>query len=77
MVKDRHGDPDTQERLIAGAKEKIAAHIEQGARFAPAQVREPLADKARQTPERAATAEAARAPQAEVHKPGPERTRSR
>ncbi len=69
VVKDRHPDPAVQERLIAGAKEKIAGHMEHGARFAPAQVREAVADKERPTSERA--------PAAEAVKPGPERTRSR
>ncbi|MCR5876838.1 hypothetical protein LRS10_23400 [Phenylobacterium sp. J426] len=77
VVKDRHPDPAVQERLIAGAKEKIAGHIEHGARFAPAQVREPVADKERSIPERAPAAEAVRGAQPEVSKPGPERTRSR
>lgn len=77
VVKDRHPDPEVQERLIAGAKEKIAGHIEHGARFAPAQIREPVAEKERPTPERAPPAEAARVPQPDVTKPSPERTRSR
>ncbi len=77
VVKDRHPDPAVQERLIAGAKEKIAGHIEHGARFAPAQVREPVAEKERAGPDHASAADAARAPQLEVTKPGPERTRSR
>lgn len=77
VVKDRHPDPAVQERLIAGAKEKIASHIEHGARFAPAHVRETVAEKDRATPDRASSAEAARVAQPEVHKPGPERTRSR
>jgi hypothetical protein len=77
VVKDRHPDPAVQERLIAGAKEKIAGHIEHGARFARAQIREPVAEKERPTPERAPAAEAAPVPQPVATKPGPERTRSR
>ncbi|WP_068877924.1 LPD7 domain-containing protein [Phenylobacterium sp. CCH9-H3] len=77
IVKDRHPDPAMQERLIAGAKEKIAAHIEQGGRFAPAQVREPVVDKGRPSPEQAPAVEAARAVRPESAKSGPERTRSR
>ena len=57
--------------------EEVKEEIEQGARFAPAQIREPVAEKERATPERASPAEAARVAQPEVHKPGPERTRSR
>ncbi len=77
VVKDRHPDPAVQERLIAGAKEKIAGHIEHGARFARAQIREPVAEKERPTPERAPAAEAAPVPQPDATKAGPERTRSR
>lgn len=77
VVKDRHPDPAVQDRLIAGAKEKIASQIEQGAKFAPAQVREPEAAKDRPAMERAQPAERDRAAQPLIDKSGPERTRGR
>lgn len=77
VVKDRHPDPAVQERLIAGAKEKIAGHIAQGGRFTPARVREPEAAKEQQSAERGPAAEASRLAQPEVNKVGPERTRGR
>ena len=79
VVKDRHADPAVQDRLIAGAKEKIAAHIEQGARFSPAQLREPVADRDRPPAERGTPARDASAAkrQPDLNKPGPERTRGR
>lgn len=78
VVKDRHPDPAVQDRLIAGAKEKIAAHIEQGGRFSRAQVREPMADRERSTTERGPARDSGLfARQQELNKPGPERTRGR
>lgn len=77
VVKDREADPAAQDRLLAGAKEKIAGYLEKGAAFAPAQIREPEVAKARPTAERAPTAERDRATPPEFHKAGPERTRGR
>jgi hypothetical protein len=77
VVKDRHADPAVQDRLIASAKEQIAGHIEQGARFAAAMVREPETAKERPANERVATPEGSRGEPSEIHKPGPERTRGR
>lgn len=77
VVKERHEDPAVQERLIAGAKEKIADHIEKGAKFEPAKVREQQVVMERQQPERSAAKELDRGGQEEVHKGGPERTRGR
>lgn len=77
VVKDRHPDPAVQDRLIAGAKEKIASHIEQGAKFTPAQVREPEVAKERPAIERAQPAERDRVASSPLDKSGPERTRGR
>lgn len=77
VVKDRHRDPAVQERLIAGAKEQIASRLEQGARFAPAMVREAEPVRERPTTERVASTEAGRGGFPETHKSGPERTRGR
>lgn len=78
VVKDRHPDPAVQDRLIAGAKEKIAAHIEHGARFSRANLREPAVDRDRPAAERELARDgAAAARQPELNKPGPERTRGR
>lgn len=78
VVKDRHADPAVQDRLIAGAKEKIAAHIEQGGRFSPAQLREPLAERDRPQADRGPAREGgATTRQPDLSKDGPERTRSR
>lgn len=78
VVKDRHPDPAVQDRLIAGAKEKIAAHIEQGARFSRANLREPAVDRDRPAADRGpARDSAASARQPDLNKPSPERTRGR
>jgi hypothetical protein len=74
VVKDRHADPAVQDRLIAGAREKIADHLERGGRFEAAKVREaadrsPTAPRFSQTP--------SPAPPPTPAKPGPERTRGR
>lgn len=74
MVKDRHTDPAVQDRLIAGAKEKIADHIERGARFEAAKVREPASRSADRT---AAERTPPTTAQAALTKSGPERTRGR
>ena len=66
------------QRLIAGAKEKIAAHIEHGGRFSRANLREPAVDRDRPAAERGPARDgAAAARQPELNKPGPERTRGR
>ncbi|CAN7646059.1 DNA primase [Phenylobacterium sp. LjRoot225] len=78
VVKDRHPDDTAvQERLIAGAKEKIASHIEQGAKFPPVTIREAETAKERSPIERTAAAEGERGTPPEVNKTGPERTRGR
>lgn len=77
VVKDREADPAARDRLIAGAKEKIASYIEQGAAFAPARIREPEVAKERPAAERAPAAERDRAAPPELNKAGPERTRGR
>ena len=74
MVKDRHPDPAVRERLIAGAKEKIADHIEHGARFEAAKVREPAGRSADKT---AADRMPPPTAQPAPTKSGPERTRGR
>lgn len=74
IVKDRHADPTVQDRLIAGAKEKIADHIERGARFEAAKVREPSGRSADQSnTDRMPPPTAQPSPS----KSGPERTRGR
>ena len=78
VVKDRHADPAVQDRLIAGAKEKIASHIEQGGRFSPAQLREPITERDRPPAERGQARDGGAATrQPDLNKQGPERTRSR
>lgn len=77
VVRDREADPAAQDRLIAGAKEKIASHIAQGAAFAPATIREPEVAKERPAAERTPAAERDRAAPPELNKAGPERTRGR
>lgn len=77
VVKDREADPAAQDRLIAGARDKIASHIEQGAAFAPAKIRESEAAKERPAAERTPAAERDRTAPPELNKAGPERTRGR
>lgn len=74
IVKDRHADPTVQDRLIAGAKEKIADHIERGARFETAKVREPRGRSADQPDTDRMPPPTA---QPSPSKSGPERTRGR
>jgi hypothetical protein len=74
VVKDRHADPAVQDRLIAGAKDKIAGHLERGGRFEAAKVRE-AADRSPAAP-RSSKAPSP-APPPTPAKTGPERTRGR
>lgn len=74
IVKDRHADPTVQDRLIAGAKEKIADHIERSARFEAAKVREPGGRSADQSKTDRMPPPTA---QPSPSKSGPERTRGR
>ena len=78
VVKDRHPNPAVQDRLIAGAKEKIAAHIEQGGRFSRANLREPVADRDRPPADRGSARDSGTSTrQPDLNKPAPERTRGR